>query len=233
MSQVDYATLQAIRKEAGFQHAKNGDKLTGVADGANKVFVTTKKPIVDTNFDGIVSAADVILYDDGVPVTVTAVNPTTGAITANVAPANASVMTADYYYSPLSDADIDDVRGEAQDWLNNRVKSHYDLADIKTDDDVPSQFRTIVKLYAAGLLLIRDYGSSTDTDQTSKDGYKKIDLARDLLKEFIGDITDDADQPTAARPVVHTDGNIFARSEDLGGDYADTSGDDAFFRSKD
>ena len=44
--------------------------------------------------------------------------------------------------------------------------------------------RMITRLWAAGLLLARDYGYNTDVELSSKDGYKKIEEAKSLLEDF-------------------------------------------------
>jgi len=235
-----YATRQAIRKESGRQHRKSAERPSGVVDGSNKDFYVAKKYVVDRNDDDLFNTSDVVAYVDGAAVSVTAVNADTGLITLAVAPTGSQVVTADYQFSELSDADIDEVRGEAEDWLTNRVKNYIDVTLFKwhlpvtdpvTVDNFPKTFSTIVKLYASGLILIRDYGSGADTDLTSKDGYKKLGVAKSMLSDWLAEFIDDGGEgKKAAKAAVKTDGNIFNRSRDLGTDKPDQ--DDQFMRKR-
>jgi hypothetical protein len=71
------------------------------------------------------------------------------------------------------------------------------LAEVRRflgDDEISTNLdavRWIVRLYSAGKLLIRDYGFNQDLENTSKDGYKKIAVAKAQLKELAA-LGDDA-----------------------------------------
>lgn len=236
-----YATRQAIRKESGRQHRKSAERPSGVVNANNKDFYVAKKYVVDRNDDDIFNANDVVAYVDGVAVAVAAVNADNGLISLQVAPANGTVVTADYQFSELSDADIDEVRTEAEGWLTGRVKGYIDVtvfvqASLPGADPIvlanyPKTFSTIVKLYAAALILIRDYGSGADTDLTSKDGYKKLGVAKSMLSDWLAEFIEDNGSGTkTGRATVRTDGNIFNRSRDLGSDKPDQ--DDMFMRKR-
>ena len=235
-----YATRQAIRKESGRQHRKSAERPSGVVNGTNKDFYVAKKYVVDRNDDDLFTISDVVAYVDGAAVAVTAVNADTGLITLTAAPANGTVVTADYQFSELSDADIDEVRLEAESWLTGRVKGYVDVTVFVgtapgftpfVAGNYPRTFSTIVKLYAAALILIRDYGSGADTDLTSKDGYKKLGVAKSMLSDWLAEFIEDGGSGTkAAKATVKTDGSIFNRSTDLGTDKPDL--DDRFMRKR-
>lgn len=235
-----YATRQAIRKESGRQHRKSAERPSGVVDGVNKDFYVAKKFVVDRNDDDLFNSSDLVAYIDGAAVSVDVVNADTGLVTVHDAPTNGQIVTVDYQFSELSDADIDEVRGEAEDWVTNRVKGYIDVTvftwhlpilDPIVLDNFPKTFSTIVKLYAAALILIRDYGSGADTDLTSKDGYKKLGVAKSMLSDWLAEYIDDNGSGTkAAKATVRTDGNIFNRSTDLGSDKPDQ--DDQFMRKR-
>lgn len=233
MQDVDFTTLQAIREEAGMQQYKNGEVLEGVIDGSNKTFLTSYKPIVDINQDDILSPGDVVCYVDDAPVTVDSINPAAGALSLHSAPEADSVVSADYAFSPLSDADVEVYRTRAEKWLVRRVKNVFDMTTV-TSNSFPEEWTNMVLLYAAGLILIKDYGSSVDTDGTSKDGYKKLGLARDLMKEYLMDLGEDSSASTleAEQPNSTTDGNIFGRDSMLGRSDG-RSRDDEFMRHED
>lgn len=235
-----YATRYAIRKEAGLQHRKSGEAPSGLVDGSNKDYYVEKKYVVDRNGDDIFDASDVVAYDNGSAVNVTAVNAETGLVTLETAVATGHQVKVDYQFSPASDADIDEVRSEAEGWLTGRVKGYIDVTEFTshlpvtspvTADNYPKIFSTIVKLYAAALLLIRDYGSGADTDLTSKDGYKKLQLAKSMLSDWVAEITDpgsDDGQSRAPKVRKRTDGNIFNRETHL--DESRPDQDDRFMR---
>lgn len=232
-----YATRQAIRKESGRQHRISAERPSGVVDGTNLDFYTARKYLVDRNDDDVLDASDVVAYVDGSAVPVTGVNQDNGLIQLETAPTSGQVITADYQFSELSDSDIDEVRSEAEDWLTRRVKgyidvtkfeSHLPITDPVKVDNYPKVFSTVVKLYAAALILIRDYGSGADTDLTSKDGYKKLGVAKSMLSDWIAEVTEDGGQTGAPRATGRNDGTIFRRNRGLEADQPDK--DDQFMR---
>lgn len=82
--------------------------LSGKIDGSNTIYFTPNHPIVDTSYDGTVTAADVIVYawgdrdslDTRVAQSVSSVNDYEGRIVLASAPSSTfEALTADYYYS--------------------------------------------------------------------------------------------------------------------------------------
>lgn len=72
--------------------------ITGDCDATNKAFIlpAANVPYMDTNNDGTVDKADIVVYDDGVAVEITTFDPATRTATLATAPAVSSVMTADF-----------------------------------------------------------------------------------------------------------------------------------------
>lgn len=196
MAVVHYTTLQAIRKTANLQKLKKLDTLQGAVDGTNRIFYTNKAPIVDSNNDDVVDTTDFVVFVGGTPLAaaaITSVDAYNGIITLVAAPTNGSTVKATYNYSPCSDTTLATARTQAESWLNRRVRSFTDLTKIATTADAPGDWSAIIELRAAGKLLINDYGASADTDGSSKDGYLKLNAAKDMLAEYISDVQDDVD----------------------------------------
>lgn len=230
MATLHYATLRAIRAEAGLQNRSVGRAVTGATDGSNKTFYVNDTPIVDANDDDSVTAEDVIFYVNDIAVDVADVDARTGKIVLVSAPANGASVSADYYWSPVDDYEVFRVRKAAESWLNRRVKKSFDLTTITSAASIPAEWNTVVELWAAARLVIRDYGSGVDTDESSKDGYKKLGQAKALLQEWIDDIAGDSEDggKDAQMPSTSSDGNIFSRVTDLSAD-SDCSTDREFF----
>ena len=212
-----YATVQGIREEAGLQQKFTNQAASGTVDGANKVFVANKRPLVDRDNDGSVTKSDVVAYLDGVPVAVQSVVAISGAVTLVAAPTSGKV-TLDFATSPASDDYVLGLLEEAQGWVDSKINKLVDLPFDQEDNPLPPQLRTVTRLYAGALMLIRDYGTSSDTDLTSKDGYQKLKTARSLLDDFLMGLPTGAESPeeaSANQASVITDGNIFGRNSHL------------------
>ena len=214
MPTIHFATIYEIRKEAGLDLKLSDDRVSGVVNGTNKDFYTTRIPIVDRDNDDIVTIADVLAYVNGVNVAVTAVDSTTGKVTLAVAPANGTSVMLDYVTSEIPDAYIIKRRDSAEKWLRRKVRNVYDLENMDTGSVYPVEWSDATRLYAGGLLQISDYGANVDTDGSSKDGYKKLAQARTMLDDWISDQTSGGgDDPNAKSAGVGkaSDGNLYHR----------------------
>ncbi len=79
----------------GLQHY--GVTLSGTCDGTNKTFVLPAGFIpYMPGAKGLIDSSAIVVYDDGVAVTVTTFDPATGSVTLTTAPAALSVMTCDF-----------------------------------------------------------------------------------------------------------------------------------------
>lgn len=221
MPDLHYVTLQAIRVEAGMQNREVGKAPAGGnVDGANTDFFVDSTPIVDSNHDDLVNQTDVVAYVDGSAAPVSEIDNTTGLVRLTTAPAADTDVTLDYTWSPVDDVQVSELRDEGEAWLNKRVGRVIDISTL-TADTFPREWRTIVKLWCAAMILIRDYGSSTDTDESSKDGYKKLGTAKKLLAEWLEEQGAETGTPAAQNVTVVSDGHIFERKSFDNGEPAD------------
>lgn len=233
----DYSALQDIREESGLQHIVKLETPSGTVNGSNKIFTVGRTYIVDRNYNDIIDVAtasgDVIVYDDSVAVSVESVNSTTGAITLVSAPATSSVMLVTYAYSLLSDVKVGKYRDEAIDYVHRKINGIIDYGAWTDADDstgVPPIVQTVVRLYAAGLILIQDHGLNVDVENSSKDGYKRLSTAKSLLGEYLEEVGSSAGASTRVSVVARSDGNIFTRNTDLSTWNESVSATDAFMR---
>jgi len=238
MATVPYITRQDVREEAGFQHVEENGSLTGILDGNNKVFMTEHKPIVDRNYDELTNAEDVTVYVDGAPADVNIIDFENGVITLVNAPAaDTENMHIYYHHSQMSDRYVDSVIAQATGIVHRAFKSNGITTPFDTDNathaDYYPSIQMIVKLYAAGLALTRDYGSSADTEETSKDGYKKMSTAKSELTSLLDALLEDPLIPntqsnggTGGTVVVQSKGTIFGDDPYLVG----TDEHEKFFR---
>lgn len=218
---MPYVAKQTILEEAGLLQVVRGEGLAGTANGTNKVFTTDYKPISDADYDDSVDSSDVAVYVGGVKVVVVGVVAETGRITLRDAPSAAAVVTADYRYSNVSDDAVEEARNEAQEMVNETLDS---VDTVPYDDEaVPATIRKIVKWYAAGLLLMQDYGPNQDTEQTSKNGDYKMKRAEGWLDKYSSTIGTDSSAGNASAEARH-EADIFET------DYAKYSIDDRFMR---
>lgn len=223
----DYSTLQDIREEAGHQHQKVQEGMTGLANGSNTEFYVSKLPLVDTNYDDAVGVTDVVVYDDGAVVTVSSIDASIGKITLQSAPASNSVMKCTYRYSSIPDTRIEAVRDEAIDYLKKALDGVIDYSNWQTAD-VPPSLKTFVRLFASALIMIRSYGENVDSELVSKSGYKKLGVAKSQLKEYLEAIADNSGTDTPVTATLATDGNLFRRNTDLDETYTESSSYDDF-----
>ena len=129
----------------------------------------------------------------------------------------------------MPDDYVDGKEAEAEAWVNTKLQGYVTLP---LQGPIPGTISTITELYAAGLILMRDYGSRVDTELTSKDGIAKIKLARELMKDYTDGIlyenkTTNANGNSASASSTG-DGNVFTRTAPRI-DSCDTVNNDDFF----
>jgi len=216
--ELDYSSLQDIREESGHHHVNKLEELSGTKNGSNTVFYAKRTYIVDRNYNDTLDVAsasgDVIVYVNDVAVSVSAVNQDTGAITLAAAPANGATVLGTYYHSALSDIKVGQYRDEAIDYVQRKINGIIDFG-AWTSETIPPIVKTVVRIYAAGLILIRDYGLNADTENSSKDGYKRLATAKSLLSDYLDEIIDVSTSTARTGVSSRSDGNIFTRNNDL------------------
>jgi hypothetical protein len=150
--------------------------------------MTEHKPIVGRRYVNAVSVEDVTAYVDGSPVDVDLLDHESGVLTLETAPDGEVSLSVYYHHSQLSDTYVDKLIAEATGIVHRCLRSNGISIpfDSENENQEPyyASIQMIVRLYAAGLALTRDYGSSTDTEESSKDGYKKMATAKKELLEL-------------------------------------------------
>lgn len=174
---IQYATVEDVLKEAGFWHSQQQDQLAGKTDGSNLAFLATYKPIY--------SVDSAVVTVDGVVAEISEINAKTGVFELSTAPSEGAEVLADYYYSVVDDDFVKKCLANAKSYIDKYMKDYDPCSPYgENGKTIPDVVELVCRLYAAGLLLIRDYGYNVDTELTSKDGYKKIEFAKETLADF-------------------------------------------------
>lgn len=231
----DYSSLQDIREEAGHQHLNKLEALSGLVNGSNTDYYVKRTYIVDSDYNDSLNvnttSGDVIVYVDDTAVNVSAIDPNTGKVSLTNAPANGATVLGTYYHSSINDVKVGKYRKEAISYVQRKINGIINFG-AWTDIDVPPIVQTVVRIYAAGLILIRDQGLNTDNENTSKDGYKRLSTAKSLLTEYLDEVSDASGSSTRVTVSSRSDGNIFPRNRDLS-TYNDSVGDTEHFMRRD
>jgi hypothetical protein len=177
---MTYVSPIAVLQEAGLWDRQVGENLSGPVDGTNKAFTTQYKPLVQTTSGAEVTSQDVSVYVDGLPVAVGSVDAPTGALTLVTAPSESSDVSGDYASSAVSHEDVAGVIEEAEDWIALELTNVFEVP----DQGVSPTLRKIGRFYAAGLLMSREYGLESVTEETTKEGKRKIQQAEEWLKQW-------------------------------------------------
>lgn len=191
-------SVQAILEEAGLYHRRS---VQVVAD-KNGIIALEDSPLADRNYNDIVDFEDVLVRDGGEKLEVVDVDVENGIIKLAKPLNGDDRLWVNYAYSSVSASFVEKVRGE----VLAEVRRVLSEAEIERNLD---SVRWIVRLYSAGKLLIRDYGFNQDLENTSKDGYKKIDLAKSQLNELIA-VADDSQK--FGEMTCENDGDLFAKT---------------------
>jgi hypothetical protein len=232
VTEKDYSSLQDIREEAGHQHLNKLETLSGIANGSNKNYYTKRTYIVDSNYNDVLDngdSGDVVVYVNDDAVTVDTIDGNNGKIVLAAAPPNGATILGTYYHSSINDVKVGKYRKEAISYVQRKINGIIDFG-AWTDVTIPAIVQTVVRIYAAGLILIRDQGLNADTENTSKDGYKRLSTAKSLLQEFIDESVDDSTSGSKASVSSRSDGNIFRRNKDLSTFNESTSTEEHFMR---
>lgn len=106
MAQARYASLRQVRRKAGKQPIFKTAVSMGTGDGSTTKFYVSDGYLVDGDGDENVDKDDITFYVAGSAVTIKRVLPHRSMIELESAPADASVLTADYFISNVEDAAI-------------------------------------------------------------------------------------------------------------------------------
>ncbi len=231
----DYSSLQDIREEAGHQHLNKLEELTGLRNGSNTDYYVKRTYIVDSDYNDVLNvdttSGDVIVYVNDVAVNVSAIDPNTGKVSLTNAPAEGATVLGTYYHSSINDIKVGKYRKEAISYVQRKINGIINFG-AWTDADVPPIVQTVVRIYSAGLILIRDQGLNADTENTSKDGYKRLATAKSLLQDYLDDESNASGSTARVSVSAKSDGNIFRRNPDLS-TYNDSVSDTEHFMRRD
>jgi hypothetical protein len=233
VTEKDYSSLQDIREEAGHQHLNKLEELTGLRNGSNTNYYVKRTYIVDSNYDDVLnvdtSSGDVVVYVNDSAVEVSAIDANTGKVSLANAPANGATVLGTYYHSSINDTKVAKYRKEAISYVQRKINGIINFGEW-TDVTIPPIVQTVVRIYAAGLILIRDQGLNADTENTSKDGYKRLSTAKSLLAEYIEEESGGSGSTSRVSVKARSDGNIFPRNTDLSGTFGTSTTTDEFMR---
>ena len=188
---MPYASIQAIREGAGLLYRAVNEKAIGAVDGSNQVYTTKRRPIVDGNYDDEVGPEDVHVYVNGTAVAVGEVVAEEGKITLAAAPAVNDKVTIDYCHSPVTDEYVEGKQTESDNWIDMKIKGS---VSVPLKEPIPGVIVTAAEMYAAGLILTRDWGNRVDSELSSKDGFAKIRQARELVADYLQGVKDDKER---------------------------------------
>lgn len=178
---ANFVTLQEVREQAGFQFKERGESL-GTGNGSNTIFYTDRKPVVDNNYSGSVTIADLIVYVAGTSVTISAIVASNGKITLASAPGSDAAVTGDYDWSNLEDAFVQGYLDEAHNFILSALSKSHTLTDL--DSDTPVILELIEKKLAAGYLLDKEYSAGGDESDDTR-GRRWIKWAEQKLQEIV------------------------------------------------
>lgn len=208
-----FCSTSEVLYEAGQLKRFYGAKLIGTTDGANTIFTVEKAPIVDSNYDDTVDTTDVVAYDDGAVVATSTLVPGSGSITLSSAPAASSVMTVDYAWSMADTTMAAQYIAEATHWITTEMKQVETLT-----EPVNVTIRKITRTYAAGLMMIAEYGTQGFSNESEKEGKRKIELAERWLAAYRMRVeSNEKTESGADAPSSSTDKRLFEEYDSTNG----------------
>lgn len=226
-----YATIQAIREAAGLQSRIENETPAGPVDGTNRVFVVKRKPIADATYDEVVNAEDVRATVNGAPAPIDSIDPDAGTITLKTAPTAGQKVLVFYHFSSITTQYVEGKQEEADSWVDMKLSA----VNIETPLlPAPAVISTAAELYAAGIILYKDWGNRSNTEYTTKDGELKIAQARKLIDEYLASQKSQRQNQSSASQSVSgvSDGDVFSRTPDNGSIIDETTNDNYFWNRK-
>ena len=206
-----YETIGRILTEAGFFLLARNERVS--VEG--KLITTAYENIVSNNTekDEDVDTDDVTVLANGETLEVSKIDATAGTIElANET--TAQTVTVTYYHSPVAVNFVEVVREDVEERIKKKMSA---LSCWSTTDSttIATRLRMVTRLWAAGLLQTKDYGYNADSEETSKDGYRKINEARSLLKELYEECAENCGQDdvngSAADVIGGDGGDLFGK----------------------
>lgn len=174
-----YESILRILQEAGFLFSVR-DENAEVVNGN----ITIANPnLVAKNCEGDkieATADDVAVYYNGEKLGVKEVRAEEGVIVLEDCPEDTQNVSVFYKYTNVELDFVKVVRDDVENAIKTKLQSLGSCSRLKSTEIV-NQLRMITRFWAAGSLLAREYGYNTDSEQTSKDGYRKMQEAKEML----------------------------------------------------
>ena len=170
MSDKNFESVQAILEEAGLIHRQQN--ISAEIQGNH--IILNDGIIADSNYNDLVYFEDVTVCG-GEKMEVSNIDAENGVIELANNSKNGEIANVSYNYSNVRQALVEKIRGE----VLAEIRKVLAISTIEQNRDIVGY---IVRIYAAGKLLVREYGFNQEMTDTSKDGYRKIELAKAEIK---------------------------------------------------
>ena len=171
MSDKNFESVQAILEEAGLIHRQQN--ISAEIQGNH--IILNDGIIADSNYNDLVDFEDVTVFCGSEKMEVLNINAENGVIELANNSKNGEIANVSYNYSNVRQALVEKIRGE----VLAEIRKVLAISTIEQNRDIVGY---IVRIYAAGKLLVREYGFNQEIADTSKDGYRKIELAKAEIK---------------------------------------------------
>lgn len=162
--------------------------------------------MADVNGDDTIDVKDVRVLVDNKLVKVTEVDTTNALITLEKPVVSGQEVSVRFASSSVEPEYVEKVRTEALSEIISKIPCEAAWA-----EEYNPTLRYIQRLMAAGMLLVRDYGFNEDIENTSKDGYKKLELASEKLNTLIATVCGAACSRSAQGFAARDDGDLFSK----------------------
>lgn len=171
MSDKNFESVQAILEEAGLIHRQQNIS----AEIQGNYIILNDGIIADSNYNDLVDFEDVTVFCGGEKIEVSNIDAENGVIELANNLKNGEIANVSYNYSNVRQALVEKIRGE----VLAEIRKVLAISTIEQNRDIVGY---IVRIYTAGKLLVREYGFNQEIADTSKDGYRKIELAKAEIK---------------------------------------------------
>lgn len=171
MSDKNFESVQAILEEAGLIHRQQN--ISAEIQGNH--IILNDGIIADSNYNDLVDFEDVAVFCSGEKIEVLNIDAENGIIELANNSKNGEIANVSYNYSNIRQALVEKIRGE----VLAEIRKALAVSTVEQNRDIVGY---IVRIYAAGKLLVREYGFNQEITDTSKDGYRKIELAKAEIK---------------------------------------------------
>lgn len=205
-----YETIGRILSEAGFFLLARNENVRvekGIISTAYGNIISKK-----TDVDQDVNKDDVSVYISGDEFVVKEIDAENGRITLEDTEQTTQNAKVTYHYSPVMVSFAEVTREDVENRIRKKLSGMSGCECMKKADFKES-LRMITRLWAAGLLQTKDYGYNVDSEETSKDGYRKINEAKSLLNELYDECAANCGQDDvnggAAEVIGGDGGNLF------------------------